>query len=83
MRVKSQLLTFLLLVPGGYTQWSQWSVCKGTCGGEKQKRERACKSPSPKHGGMNCSEQGLGPTEEILPCNEKNCPGRNTLNYDS
>ena len=62
------------LVPGNYNEWSEWSVCNRSCGGGKQKRERNCTNPSPAYGGQNCTEQGLGAAEEILPCNEDPCP---------
>ena len=66
----------LLLVPGDYTQWTEWSVCNKSCGGGQQKRDRPCTNPSPEHGGQNCVGQGLGPAEEIISCNEQPCPSK-------
>ena len=71
--------TFLFLVPGNYTEWSEWSVCNRTCGGGQQKRGRNCTNPSPANGVLNCTEQGLGAAEEISPCNEHPCPGKERL----
>ena len=59
---------------GGYTAWSEWSVCNRTCGGGNQQRERDCTNPQPAHGGLNCTEQLLGPAEEVVACNEEPCP---------
>ena len=59
---------------GGYTAWSEWSVCNITCGGGKQQRKRDCTNPLPAHGGLNCTEQSLGPDEEVVACNEDRCP---------
>ena len=73
---KSSGMYSLLLVPGDYTQWTEWSVCDKSCGGGQQKRERSCTNPAPEHGGQNCVDQGLGPAEETLPCNEEPCPSK-------
>ena len=66
----------VFIVPGDYTQWTEWSVCDKNCGGGQQKRERSCTNPSPEHGGQNCVDQGLGPAEETLSCNEHPCPSK-------
>ena len=66
----------VLLVPGDYTQWTEWSVCDKSCGGGQQKRERSCTNPAPEHGGQNCVDQGLGPAEETSQCNEDPCPSK-------
>ena len=73
-------IPFSLVVSGNYTKWSEWSACNTTCDGGQQKRERNCTNPSPAHGGLNCTEQGLGAAEETLPCNEHLCPGKKVMN---
>lgn len=57
-------------VDGGYTLWSDWSVCSVTCGGGLQNRSRTCTNPVPQYGGATCS----GDSGEIQDCNTHNCP---------
>ncbi|CAB3996086.1 partial [Paramuricea clavata] len=57
---------------GGYSKWSSWTKCVGTCGKGIQKRFRTCSHPSPAHGGRDCSR--LGPGMETRPC-ESECLG--------
>ena len=42
-------------IDGGFSLWSQWSVCMGQCGDGLQFRERICNSPFPMHGGLPCT----------------------------
>jgi len=60
-------------VSGGYTSWSEWGECSGTCGGGVQKLSRTCTNPPPFGGGQTCIEQYLGPAEEEQPCNAQYC----------
>ena len=62
----------LVLVDGGFSVWTDWDTCTSTCGGGTQARTRDCSSPTPAHGGANCS----GDTSESQSCNEELCPGR-------
>ena len=64
------------LEAGGYTNWSEWSVCRKTCDGGVKKRTRSCSNPSPSNGGQPCVDQGLGPAEETAACNENPCPSK-------
>ena len=59
-------------VNGGLSNWSSWSKCSKTCGGGTQKRNRACTSPAPAHGGKDCS--ALGAAEESKKCSTNPCP---------
>ena len=62
-----------LVVNGGYSEWSSWSVCSATCGAGKQHRSRSCTNPTPSHDGANCDK--LGPATEVKDCNQKQCTG--------
>ena len=40
-------------VDGGWSKWSQWSICTKTVSGI-QTRIRECANPEPAHGGKKC-----------------------------
>ena len=61
---------------GGYSDWSEWSVCSKTCDGGVKNRTRSCTNPSPSNGGQTCTDQGLGPDEETSACNVNPCPSK-------
>ena len=66
----------LLLVDGGYSLWSSWTVCSQSCDGGVQTRSRTCTKPKPAHGGLLCSQQRLGPATQLRNCNTRiRCPG--------
>ena len=66
----------LLLVHGGYSLWSSWTVCSQSCDGGVQTRSRTCTKPKPAHGGLLCSQQRLGPATQLRNCNTRiRCPG--------
>ena len=67
------LLVFIALVAvnGGWSEWSQLSLCDKGCGGGKQKRYRFCNQPILKHGGADC----VGSRTETKGCNVDACPG--------
>ncbi|XP_070199321.1 sushi, von Willebrand factor type A, EGF and pentraxin domain-containing protein 1-like [Littorina saxatilis] len=46
------------IVDGGWGEWSSWSQCSATCGGQQQ-RQRPCNNPAPQHGGLNCTGDAL------------------------
>ena len=58
----------LILVHGGWGEWSAFSTCSKTCDGTET-RQRVCDSPSPTNGGEPCP----GNTEETQACNIDNC----------
>ena len=63
---------FKNLVNGGWTRWSQWTVCRGRCGQGTQERRRFCTNPRPMYGGRNC----IGYPIEKRNCNTgRPCPG--------
>ena len=59
-------------VHGGYSAWGNFSVCSKSCQNGTKFRTRTCDKPRPLHGGRNCSR--LGPSLEVLACNEFPCP---------
>ena len=59
-------------VHGGYSVWGNFSVCSKSCENGTKYRNRTCDNPRPLHGGRNCSI--LGPSSEVVPCNEFPCP---------
>ena len=66
----------LLLVHGGYSLWSSWTVCNKSCDGGVQTRSRTCTKPKPARGGLLCSQQRLGPATQLQNCNTRiRCPG--------
>ncbi|XP_078382401.1 uncharacterized protein LOC144665100 [Oculina patagonica] len=68
----SLCLYLLVLVHGGYSQWSSWSQCSQSCGGGMQHRNRSCTNPPPANGGRDCSR--LGRATELRKCNTFGCP---------
>ena len=68
------LLMLYIPVHGGYSQWSNWSVCSKSCDGGNQRRSRTCTNPPNANGGKNCSR--LGGAVDTRKCNTQKCPGR-------
>ena len=56
---------------GGWSPWSEWSICSESCGisGESI-RMRSCDSPPPSAGGAYCK----GRKREMAPCGRSPCP---------
>ena len=50
------------LVNGGWSKWSEWSVCTHPC--MVKLRTRECNNPTPESGGLNCT----GSKVEQYPC---------------
>ncbi|XP_067053119.1 uncharacterized protein [Acropora muricata] len=43
------------MIDGGYSDWSQWSLCENPCGGSVVNRTRTCTNPKPTPDGAPCS----------------------------
>ncbi|KAI8512763.1 Thrombospondin type 1 repeat-containing protein [Branchiostoma belcheri] len=56
-------------VDGGWSTWSNWTVCTVSCGGGTQSRSRTCDSPVPDHGGRDC--EGTG--QQFRRCSMQAC----------
>ncbi|XP_058970157.2 uncharacterized protein [Pocillopora verrucosa] len=57
------------LIDGGFTEWSQWSLCDNPCGGSAVNRSRTCTNPTPTSDGQPCSGDTFQTKLEcISPC---------------
>ena len=68
--IRSSFIVFL--VNGGFTEWTEWSVCTVTCGSGMIERTRECSNPKPANNGSDCFDLNLEVKEctmpEICPC---------------
>ena len=62
-------------VNGGYADWSAFSNCTSSYGGDIQYRNRSCANPAPQGGGKDCSE--LGNATNTRAC----CPATHKYAY--
>lgn len=69
--LKDYYQTILVLVNGGFTQWTEWSACSESCGPKAVRmRMRLCTNPPPAFGGNDCA----GWRFEVEYCKPKECP---------
>jgi len=57
-------------INGGFTVWTDTSICTEECGGGTKTQMRSCTNPPPQHGGANC----VGDTQRQISCNTQACP---------
>lgn len=60
----------MCVVAGGWTRWTEWSLCSESCGGGLTSRRRECSNPAPQNGGKPCA----GDTVDYEACNRQPCP---------
>ena len=65
-----------VLVHGGFSTWSDWSLCDKTCGGGTRFKSRHCDSPPPQNEGNECVGEKFTQEE----CNVQFCPCKNNIN---
>ena len=69
------ILISLLIVDGGWAEWTRFSPCSQTCGGGIITRSRNCNDPSPSDGGKDCP----GEYFESRECNKDPCKSQKPL----
>jgi hypothetical protein len=57
-------------IDGGWTEWTEFSICSTTCDNGTQTRTRSCTNPVPQYNGSDCE----GPHTESKACFLEHCP---------
>lgn len=68
--VSRELNTLLTATDGGWSPWSDWTVCPVSCLGGLTIRTRSCTNPVPTTNGQGC----VGNDKEVDICNSVMCP---------
>ena len=67
----------VMLVDGGWSEWTGWSQCTKTCGTGTQQISRKCNDPVPQHGGHDCGADN----SQSRDCNKLPCKLYNRVCY--
>ena len=60
----------LLIVDGGFSNWSNWTACSVSCGTGFELRQRTCTNPLPMHGGKLCESRS---SVDVRICFTEDC----------
>ena len=65
-------ITVYTIANGGWSAWTTYTPCTANCGPATKTRYRACTSPSPRLGGLNC----VGGSSQTVDCEQAECNGK-------
>ena len=63
-------------VNGGWSSWSNWTVCSSSCGAGAKAKFRLCINPKPRHGGDSCHGKNI----IVKSCKIAECRGASNQN---
>ena len=66
---------YIVVVDGGWGDWSEFTACSASCGNGSIQRTRNCDKPAPQNNGSDCQGAGI----ETNVCTETACQGMFTV----